>query len=298
MSNLVDDNTCYQNPFPTESELYIRVAKRPLGWCNVISGEYVSIDKQVAIVREHAGGGKWLSNVGENYKLIENRDLFPHVEQHMMSIIAPEHIKHVEVVEHMSYNGRDCYREYRFPSLKCETHGEGDVSYRVIVGNSYGGKAVSLLTGAIDFFCSNGMIIGQSEKQARKHTSKLEVTGLDAWLTASVDLFAAHGKRIERYTHTPIDLTKEDALFDYLVEKGLLSSKRARDAMTGMHRERNIRAGRDNRPTLWHLYSTLTDWASHSEVRDTGNDHTANTRIQRTKHAEQVIKAADEWVNA
>jgi hypothetical protein len=298
MLDFTSSDNCH-NPFPQESELYFRVAERELGWKNERTSEYTGISKQKALIRAHAGGGVWLANVGENYKLIENKELFPHVEQHLTNVIDSKYLHDAQTVEHMSYNGRDCYREYRFPSLKCEMHGQGNVAFRVIVGNSYGGKAVTLLAGAIDFFCTNGMLIGQSEKQARKHTSNLEVTGLDDWITDSVRQFAVHGERIGRYTQTPISELKEDALFDYLVDKSVLSARRADDLRIDMYAERNSRNGSDReRPTLWHLYSALTDWSSHSDVRDTGNDHEANTRIQRTQHAERVIRAADQFVGA
>lgn len=291
-------DTCH-TPFPTESKLYFRVAMRELHWHNKRTDEHVSITKQKAIVREAAGGGKWLANVGEKYELVENRDLFPYVEQHFINTLRPEYLRNVETVEHQSYDGRDCYREYRFHDLKCDVGDNvSDVAYRAIVGNSYGGKAVTLLSGAIDFFCTNGMIIGQSEKQARKHTSGFTMSGLDTWINNSLDQFTAHSARIERYNNTYIDLTKEDGLFEHLVQRGVLSQQRARQAQGAMHEERNKRQGRDTRPTMWHLYSALTDWASHSDVRDTGNDHEANTRIQRTQHAERVIKAADAWVAA
>ena len=284
------------SPFPQESKLYFRVAERELGWKNERTSEYTGITKQKALVRAYAGGGQWLANVGENYQLVENKDLFPYVEQHFIDNVQPELLHGVTVVEHESYNGRDCYREYRFPNIKCPSH--KDVAYRAIVGNSYGGKAVSLLSGAIDFFCTNGMITGASEKQARKHTSGFTLAGVDQWISDSLSQFADHAKRIERYDNMHIDLTKEDALFEYLVDKKLLSDQRARQARSAMHQERNARAGRDTRPTLWHLYSALTDWASHADVRDTGNDHAANTRIQRTMHAERVINAVDKWVTA
>lgn len=294
---MLDDtrDTCHQpNPFPTDSELYFRVATRPIGWLNEQTQQYTGIGEQVAIVRAYAGGGRWLANVGKNYKLIENRDLFPHVEQHMCKVIDPAYMRKVTTYEHQAFGGRDCYREYIFHDLVCPAH--DSVAFRLIVGNSYGAKAVTLLSGAIDFFCTNGMVFGTSEKHARKHTSGLQLTGLDKWITDSVTSFAAHGKRLAEYDDTVIDLTREDGLFEHLVKKGLLSERRARETQAAMHTERNRRQGRDHRPSLWHLYSALTDWASHSEVRDTGNDHAANTRIERTKHADRVIRSAASFV--
>lgn len=288
-------DTASNSPFPQNSELYFRVATRKLHWHNERTGEHIHIDKQKAIVREAAGGGQWLATVGENYELVENRDLFPYVEKFFEQRIDRQYLRNVDVIEHQSYNGRDCYREYRFKDLKCNVP-QGDVAYRAIVGNSYGGKSVTLLSGAIDFFCTNGMIIGQSEKQARKHTSGFELSGVTTWINNSLSQFAAQGKRIRRLADVEITLTEDDGLLKHLVDKGLLSARRAVQVIDDTEQERRDRGG--SKPTLWHMYSALTAWASHSDVRDTGNDHTANTRIQRTQHAERVIRAADAYVSA
>lgn len=289
-------NTCYSNPFPQESKLYFRVVERPIGWLNQRSNEYTQIEKQKALIRAYAGGGTWLATVGENYKLVENCELFPHVEEHMTRVIKREYLEGVKTRESMSYLGRDCYREYIFPNLKMPN--DPDISFKLTISNSYGAKAVTCMYGAEDAFCSNGMIFGTAEKNARKHTSGLSLYGVEEWINGAVRQFTIHGKRIERYTATRIDLTREDGLFDYLVKKNLLSARRARETQHAMHREVDKRAPKQARPTLWHLYSALTDWATHSEVRDTGNDHEANTRIQRTQHAERVIVAADKWITA
>ena len=296
MLDFTDGNMSYPNPFPQDSELYFRVVERPIGWFNERTKEHVRITKQKALVRAAAGGGMWLANVGENYKLIENRDLFPHVEQHITHVIKPEHVAGVTVRDSMSYGGRDCYREYLFKNLTIPN--KPDVAFKLMVGNSYGAKAVQCMYGAEDGFCSNGMIFGTAEKHARKHTSGLTLSGVEDWINGAVRQFTIQGQRIERYDATYIDLAREDGLFDYLVSKNLLSAQRATQAQWAMHQERNKRQGRDTRPTLWHLYSALTDWASHSDVRKTDNDHTANTRIQRTMHAERVIKEVDRWISA
>ena len=284
-----------QSPFPQDSKLYFRVVERRNAWLDK-HGKPYEIDKQKSLVRATDDGPVWLANVGENYNLLENRVLFPHCEQKLMEIMNPKHLRRVTTRESMAYHGRDCYREYIFHDLHVAS--KPDVAFKLSIGNGYGSKAVTFMHGADDAFCSNGMIWGTAEKTARKHTSGLTLNSLDQFIMDSMAQFHKGAQRIEQYDNTPIDMTKEDALFEHLIDKGLLSEQRARDAARNMHLERNRRTGRDTRPTLWHLYSSLTDWASHADVRDTGNDHEANTRIQRTQHAERVIRAANDFVTA
>lgn len=286
------------NPFPTESELYFPVVERENAWLDR-NGNPHRIGKQKSLIRMTADHRpQWLANVGENYKVVKNKELFPYMENEMTRVIDQQYLQDVTVNDKMALNGRDCYREYIFNQLKCADFGRGDVAFRIILGNSYGSKAVSMLFGAIDFWCDNGMIIGVKEKQTRKHTSGVTIAGFSGWVADAVNQFAKHGERIERYNDTMIDLTKEDGLFEYLSEKGILSDKMGRKMQVAMHTERNKRGGRDVRPSMWDLYSALTAWATHDDVRDTGNDHEANTRIQRSQHVERVISAADKWMTA
>lgn len=297
MLDMTDVTGNTPNPFPQESKLYFPVVERDNAWVDK-HGVAHKIDKQKSLVRVTDNGPLWLANVGENYGTVLNSELFPHMEQQMIEHIDTQYLTDVTVNEQMSYGGRDCYREYIFNQLRCDVDGRGDIALRIILGNSYGSKAVSMLYGAIDFWCSNGMIIGANEKQARKHTSGISISGMGAWVENAVSQFASHGQRVLKYNDTMIDLTKEDGLFEYLHKRNMLSDQQARRMQAAMHEERNKRRGRDIRPSLWDLYSALTAWASHSAVRDTGNDHEANTRIQRTQHAERVIRAAADWVDA
>lgn len=282
------------NPFPESSKLYFPVVERQNAWIDK-HGNAHAIDKQKSLVRHTDNGPMWLANVGENYKVVHNSELFPYMEDVMRQCIDPKYLTDVTVNDQMAHYGRDCYREYIFNNLKCDLD-RGDVAFRMILGNSYGSKAVTLLYGAIDFWCSNGMIIGQSEKQTRKHTSGVSITGFEQWVYDAFSQFVSYGQKLRHYDDTMIDLTNEDGLFVYLQQKNLLSGQMARRMQADMHTERNKRSGRDVRPSLWDLYCALTSWASHDAVRDTGNDHEVNTRIQRTRHAERVITAANDWM--
>lgn len=291
------DVTNVTNPFPQESQLYFRVEERDIGWHNIKSGESVFIPEEKALVRAAAGGGRWLANVGRNYTVVRNSDLFPYVEEHFMKVLDPMYLQNVETIEHMAHGGRDCYREYRFNDLRCDIGDNvSDVAFRAIIGNSYGSKAVTLLSGAIDFFCTNGMIFGQADRKARKHTSGFHLQGIDKWISDSVEQYVSHGKRIVDYSNMPIDVGVADPLFEFLQEKGLLSDRMAAQMREQMHAEHEQRDHTSKHPSMWHLYSALTQWASHADVRNTGNDHEANTRINRTQHAERVIRAAEQYV--
>lgn len=286
-----------QSPFPPLSDkLSFKVAERKVAWLDKFGAPQV-IEPQKALVGLVDDKPLWLANVGENYKVVHNTELFPYIEQHMTRVIDAQYLRNVTVREHTAYGGRDCYREYLFNDLKCDIGKGGDISFRLLVGNSYGAKAVTLMAGAEDGFCANGMIFGHAEKQARKHTSGVTMHGLASWVEGAVKQFAAYGTKLSQYNMTPVTPAKEGMLFDYLRDKGLLSDRMANRMREEMRNEARDRLGDtpigQRVPNLWHLNSALTRWATHDAVRDTGNDHAANTRIQRTEHVARVMAAAE-----
>lgn len=285
------------SPFPEGSKLYFPVVQKRLFYRHDNTRKPVATHKLLA--RKTDDSVTPLSIVGIAYKVIRNDELFPHVEQRMRERLDPHLLRGVQVSEQMSYHGRDCYREYVFPNLRCNVQGSGDVAFRLIIGNSYGAKSVSLIAGAIDFFCTNGMIIGTHERTARKHTSGLTVQGLDAWIGDSVTYFTQHTERMQSWAGIPISHTQVDGLFEHLSSRNLLSTRHAAAMAEAMDAERLRRRRSPADPahmTMWHLYSALTAWASHGIVRDTGNDHVANTRIERGHHVNRIMSAAQTYV--
>lgn len=292
----VSDITKRVSPFPQASTLYFPVIERPDGWQDK-HGNWHKDDSVKKLIRVTDRKAHVLATVGKGYRVVLNRDLHEHIEQRMLTNFEPRMLRDVEVRDDMAYSGRDCFRHYTFPSIRCDVEGGGSVAFKIIVGNGYGSKSVQLICGAIDFFCTNGMIVGVHEKAVRKHTSGMSLTGLDEWLTGSITQFTRHTDRLQAWSRTAIPSAREDDLFKHLVDRNLVSERHASLLNAAMHYERSRRVGMSGTPTLWHLYSALTVWATHEGVRETGNDHAAVTRIERGRHAERVIGAASAYID-
>jgi hypothetical protein len=283
--------------FPADSVMYFPVKERKNAWIDRF-GTAHEVEKVKSIVRLEGNEPVWLANVGIDYQLVENKVLYPHIEEHLMQIMKPEHLVDVIVKDNMSFGGRDCYREYIFTNLKCDIGGDNDISFRLIVGNSYGSKAVSLMYGAIDWWCSNGMIVGQSEKKARKHTSGLTLDGLDSWVLDGVAQFTSHGAKMWDWNHTRLPLYMHEELFTRLTESGHMTVSFAKEIHLATIDEANDRITNGSYINLFHLYSALTRWSTHGAVRETANDHEANTRIARSLRVNTIMDAATKWVKA
>lgn len=294
---MLDDN---MSPFPPLSDaLNFLVLERKIGWHSGKTGNWYPTEGHKMLLRLRGGAmvPQKLAIVGDGYKVVHNTELFPYIENEMTRVIRPEALDGVQVSEKTSFYGRDCYREYVFPNMKCDLRG-GDVAFRLIVGNSYGAKAVTLMCGAIDFWCSNGMVFGTYEKTARKHTSGVTLVGLGGWITSALGTFVKNGQRLQKLETLSLNSNVMDDIKKLLTDQSLMSARHAEQIMESTRVEADKRQGTRAFPNAWHLYSALTNWSTHGDVRNTGNDHEASTRYERSRHVERVMQAVEKRLEA
>ena len=241
------------------SVIMFPVAERHVGW-ETRQGSYDRIRSHKAIIRVAPGGGSAhvLSVVGSGYKLVHNKDLYSHVETTLCKQMQHHELAGVMVKDRVSGWGRVCFREYVFPNIKCQLGGgtRSDIAFRMIVQNGYGGSALRIHAGAIEFYCTNGMIRGEYQSAYRKHTSGLMVSGIGNAVSGALSVFADSQNLWRRWAATPVP---HQAAMDLFRE--LANSERLRENLSTQYlREREARG--DN---LWAVYSALTYYASHAD---------------------------------
>lgn len=229
-----------------------------------------------------------LGVVGSGYKIVHNSELFSAVEEAIEKGIPP-HLREGAVVhDKVSNHGAFCLREYVFPNFQVklkQPKGRGDTSlgYRSILWNTYDGSgAAKLLTGAIDFFCTNGQVSGEFEVFKRRHTSGFRIPAFGELIENNIQAFTEAAREWQRWAE--MDLTREEAA-KVLKDLPGLSESRAEKLMMQFNYETYQRGA-----TVWALYSAMTWFASHAKgnftIRNTGTDHLAQTMQRRE---EQVL---------
>lgn len=276
-----------QHVFPQESMLYFEAEEQRLfRQCEHM--EPVSTHKALA----RTDTGDQLAIVGNNYKIVQNKELFQTIEEQFTAAFKSDELKGVRVNDKMSYNGRECIREYIFPNAKCpiQARTSSEIAFRTVVVNGFGGSSVKLFTGAIDFFCTNGMITGEFETSYFRHTKGLKIGNIAKKVRGSIDIFYTHasvwqgwmGKKIEQKT------VKE---FLHLKYSARMANKLLRQYLI----ERNIHGD-----TVWALYSALTYYATHDEgefeTRKTDSDHSAATLLKREQQVRKLV-LSPEWLH-
>jgi hypothetical protein len=281
-------------PYNTpECKLFFPVGERKVAW-ETRHGGFEPTNSHKAIIRLSPKGDSamLLNIVGAAYKLVHNRELFSAVEQAMHDEMLPEHLLGVQVADRVSGWGKVCLRQYIFPAIKCHIqHTKSDVAFRIIVQNGYGGSALRIHAGAIDFYCSNGMIRGEYTSTYRKHTSGLVVGHLNATVKTALQEFANGAEQWNTWANKPIRFEQAMKLFEHIA----LSAKMRDSLNDQLTREVDARGN-----NMWALYSTLTYYASHNDgafgLRRTveEQDTVATTMLGRELNVAKWVQS-DAW---
>jgi len=233
-----------------------------------------------------------LAVVKRSYAMIHNRELFNAVSDTMEAAFTADELDDAYCVDRVAMQGKSCLREYIFPSINCRIGGRGDraslVALRIIVQNGYGGSALRNYTGAIDFFCTNGMIRGEYATMYRRHTSGLVIPQLREHIDKAIAAYADSALAFTRWADTPV--TREDTMaFFHAVAK---TPSRFEHLSNQWLNEIEVR-GR----TLWSVYSALTYYASH--VDETKKAPADSDAINGIVHRRELDVAkwiqTDEW---
>lgn len=278
--------------FPQESSLYFPVYEVPLAMCG--NKNFHRLDGYKALARADEDGKPiGLAVVGENYKVVQNKDLFQAIEHEFEAAIGdfrldgvvPDPLEGVKVYDKMSYNGAICLREYIFPNMRCRINDKSDIAFRTIVVNGFGGSSVKLYTGAIDFFCTNGMVRGQFDHTVLRHSKNLEIKGIADRVKRSIDVFY---KDADMYRAWASKSVRDADAMQFFENIGM--SERLREKMM---RQFLIEV-KSHGPTIWALYSAMTYYATHDEgefaLRKTDNNHAASTLLKREESVKKWIE--------
>ena len=288
MNNIIPiNNRRAENYFPQESELYFDTWERPCYFKGKEDTFYMDEDHK-HIVRMYDDKPLSLGVVGKNYNKLSNEKLCKSIEETFVEALTDEELRGVDVKDTVSYHGGLSIRQYIFPNIRADIQSRNsDVAFRTIIVNGYdGSSSFKLYNGAIDFFCSNGMVTGIYDMIVKKHTKGLQIPRLIDKVKTSIDIFY---KQAEQWQHwVGKTITDEEAQECYESFPNA-SDKMVAKLMRQFHIE-SLSHGR----TVWALYSAATFYSSHSAgefaTRETGQDHTASTLLNRERQVRSWVE--------
>lgn len=228
-----------------------------------------------------------LGIVGNGYKVVQNRDLFHTVDTELAAALTEDQLRDVKIKDKIAYNGAWCSREYAFINMRFAvgkdmgyaTHYRGsDVGFRVVVSHAFDGtSSLKVLSGAIDFYCTNGVITGEFDQFVQRHTSGLALPRIKDRLNASINIFWTQRDVFSKWAKSDITNNVAEELINKLPG---MSERRAQ-----LMYQRWLYEADDRGPTVWALFSAFTYFSSHNsndfKLRNTGENHAALTMHKR-----------------
>jgi hypothetical protein len=229
-----------------------------------------------ALIRQHGEGVKVLNVVKNSYKLVTHREVYD-----ALTPILAEH--DVTVETYHDNEGAKAYIDVRFGKLATSIAGS-NIAFRAIFVNGYGGTSFGCKVGAINFFCTNGMITGEHDVVYRRHTSGLDASIAADWLKAGMGKWDVGVARWHRWVGQGV--SGED-IKDAIA--AMSDNEQHRTRMASVLDEVYVpKYGW----TRFALYQTLTDFASHFEdykLRAVNNNSPHELEFTLLAKAERVM---------
>ena len=235
---------------------------------------------------------EYLGVVGDSFNCASHTDFFTGVQKTMLENLEPSDIADAKVSWRSARRNAWAMMDITLPNVtsRIDTDKHSTkVSQRVIALHGIDGSCSNMVFfGAIDFFCTNGMIRGEHDKVRRKNTSNFSMDRFISDLRSSRQSFYLQTERLQEWAN--IDTTTVNV--KELLES-IMKSERKAEKMFGLYNQEVSVRGRN----VFALYSAFTNYASYADerngfsLRNTGNDTQAISMFQREHEVSQWIES-------
>ena len=246
-------------------------------------------DKKYVINRDT---GDYIGVVGNSFNCANHRDFFYGVQQTMTDNLTPEELSGATTTWKTARNNAWALMDVTLPNVTAEivtSKHQTVVSQRVIALHGIDGSCSNMVFfGAIDFFCTNGMIRGEHDKVRRKNTANFSMDRFITDLNRSKQDFYSQSERLQHWANIDLSGTNVKDLLDSILK----SDRKSEKMYTLYNQEVSIR-GRN----VFALYSAFTNYATYADerngfsLRNTGNDTQAVSMFSREHEVSKWIES-------
>src|SRR6056300_1883382 len=236
--------------------------------------------------------GEYIGVVGDTFNCASHTDFFTGVQNTMLENLVPDEIADAKVSWRNARQDAWAMMDITLPNVtsRIDTDKHSTtVSQRVIALHGIDGSCSNMVFfGAIDFFCTNGMIRGEHDKVRRKNNSNFSLDRFITQLGKSNDDFTNYHQQMQRWANTPVHVSNVKAMLE-----SLLKSDRTADKMLTLYNQEAGVRGQN----VWALYSAFTNYASYADerngfkLRNTGGDTNAVNMFKREHEVSQWIES-------
>ena len=211
--------------------------------------------------------------VGSKFNSVTHTEFYDRVWDTMSEQLGEEAMKGVQVKWNTARNNAFAMLDATMPSTKAlitTDKQQTEISQRVIALHGVDGLCSNqVFFGAIDFFCTNGMIRGEHDKVRRKNTTNFNMATFIKELEDANSDFYSQAEQLQEWARTPLEY---NSVRDML--HSLMGSEVKGDKMLGLYAQEVQTRGHN----AFALYSAFTNYASYADerngfkLRNTGND--------------------------
>jgi len=246
-------------------------------------------DKKYVI---NADTDEYLGVVGNDFNCVSHGEFFEGVHQAVTEHLGEDDCADMNIRWRDARNGAWAMLDMTLPNVTAnivtDTH-TTRVAQRIIALHGIDGSCSNqVFFGAIDFFCTNGMIRGDHDKVRRKNTSGFNMDRFIRDLSNSTQHFYDRTQQLQEWASHKVQAPNVKAMLDKL-----FSSERKADKMWRLYQQEVHVRGHN----LWSVYSAFTNYASYADsrngftLRNTGNDTEAVSMFSREQEVAQWIES-------
>ena len=235
--------------------------------------------------------GEYLGVVGSSFNCANHTDFFGGVYDTVTEHLGEDELKdmkvHWKTAKHNAWAMMDIVLPNVTARVETEKHST-DIAQRIIALHGIDGSCSNqTYFGAIDFFCTNGMITGDHDKIRRKNTSNFTMDKFIRDLKQSTQSFYAQSNQLQQWARQPLQVSNVKTMLEALLKSDHLSDK----MLELYNQEASVRGN-----NAWSLYSAFTNYATYADdqngfkLRNTGKDTTAVTMFNREQKVSQWIR--------
>ena len=236
--------------------------------------------------------GDYIGVVGDTFNCASHADFFEGVHDTITENLGEAECEGMNMKWNIARQNAWAMLDMTLPNVtaRIETDKHSTtIAQRIIALHGIDGSCSNqTFFGAIDFFCTNGMIRGEHDKVRRKNSANFSMDRFIRDLRESTQSFYAQSQRLQGWANKPLFVGDVKSMLETL-----LKSDRTADKMLTLYNQEAAVRGQN----VWALYSAFTNYASYADerngfnLRNTGKDTGAVSMFQRESKVSQWIES-------
>ena len=263
------------------------VAERPLFMVDSRADLVAEVPEFKALYRTDTG--QMLSVVKGSYRVIQNEEVFDAVEQNVVQALGQSSLANAEITDAIAKGGLLSMRSWVFPDIRVTSTltSKSNIAFRIVAINGFGGISVKCFYGGVDFYCLNGMILGENYSTLTfRHAKYIDTSVRFTPIRDSLKLFEKQSKIWFRWQNTDVD---HERMMSFL--SGVVKS----ESLLNRLEDQIIKEYHYRGQTLWAVYSALTFYSSHNDgcfaVSERARGNEAAVMLRRENAVQRMVNS-------